>query len=185
MVHARRMFSDALKNDKKRAEHALSLFKKIYDIERQAREENLSFEERKTLRIEKAVPLLDELKEWMTTEIVKVLPKSAIAMAMAYNLKLWHRLIRYVDDGKYLPDNNLIENSIRPVALGRKNYMFAGSHEGAQRSAMIYSFMGTCKQHGVEPFRWLEDVLNRISECKMSQLDELLPQNWIDPSIAK
>jgi len=185
MVHARRMFSDALKNDKKRAEHALSLFKKIYDIERQAREENLSFEERKALRIEKAVPILDELKDWMTAEIVKVLPKSAIAMAMSYNLKLWHRLIRYVDDGKYLPDNNLIENSIRPVALGRKNYMFAGSHEGAQRSAMIYSFMGTCKQQGVEPFRWLQDVLNRISECKMSQLDELLPQNWVDSALVK
>ena len=182
MVHARRTYSDALKNDKKRAEHALSLFKKIYDIERRAREENLSFEERKALRIEKAVPILDELKDWMTTEIVKLPPKSAIAMAMAYNLKLWHRLIRYVDDGKYLPDNNLIENTIRVVALGRKNYMFAGSHEGARRAAMLYSLLGTCKQLDVEPYHWLEDVLTRISDCKMSQLDELLPQNWVDPA---
>lgn len=185
MVHARRKFNDALKSDKKRAEHALSLFKKIYDIERQAREENLSFEKRKALRIEKALPVLDELKEWMCTEIIKVLPKSAIGMGMAYTLRLWPRLIRYLDDGKYLPDNNLIENSIRPVALGRKNYMFAGSHEGAKRAAMLYSFMGTCKQNGVEPYRWLEDVLSRISECKMSRIDELLPQNWVDSSLEK
>jgi transposase len=180
LVHARRKFSDCLKIDKKRAEHALSLFKHIYDIERQAREQDLCFEDRKALRIEKAVPVLDELKQWMTAEIVKLPPKNAIAMAMAYSLRLWHRLIRYVDDGKYLPDNNLIENTIRVPVLGRKNYMFAGSHEGAQRAAMLYSLLGTCKQLDVEPYRWLEDVLTRISDCKMSQLDELLPQNWVD-----
>jgi len=185
LVHARRKFNDSLKIDKKRAEHALSLFKIIYDIERQAREGNLSFEERKTLRLKQAVPILNELKDWMTAEIVKLPPKNAIAMAMAYTLKLWPRLIRYVDDGKYLPDNNLIENTIRVVALGRKNYMFAGSHEGAQRAAMLYSLLGTCKQHDVEPFRWMEDVLTRISDCKMSQLDELLPQNWVDSSTDK
>jgi transposase len=185
LIHARRKFTDSLDSDRKRAQHALSLFKIIYDIERQARENNFSFEERKALRIEQAVPILNELKDWMTAEIVKLPPKSVIAMAMAYTLKLWPRLVRYVDDGKYLPDNNLIENTIRVAALGRKNYMFAGSHEGAQRAAMLYSLLGTCKQHDVEPFRWLEDVLTRISDCKMSQLDELLPQNWVDPFTEK
>ena len=89
---------------------------------------------------------------------------------------LW--LIRYVEGGKYEIDNNLVENSIRPVALGRKNYMFASSHEGANRAAMIYSLLCSCKKNDVDPYQWLKDVIARIPDCKMSQLDELLLQNW-------
>jgi transposase len=87
-------------------------------------------------------------------------------------------LLRYLEDGKYEIDNNLIDNTIRPIALGRKNYLFAGSHEAAQRTAIIYSFLGSCKLNGINPTEWLTDVLTKIQDTKPSQLDELLPNNW-------
>ncbi len=177
MAHARRKFDEALKNDKVRAEHALKLIQQLYVIERQAREEHMNAGERKSLRQEKASPVLAELHGWLKENIIQTLPKSAIGIAMAYTLHLWPRLIRYMDDGRYEIDNNLIENSIRPVALGRKNYLFAGSHEGAQRAAIMYSFLGTCKINNIEPFEWLSTVLKRIPDHSIQRLEELLPQN--------
>jgi hypothetical protein len=84
----------------------------------------------------------------------------------------------YASDGKLNIDNNPVENSIRPVAIGKKNYLFAGSHEAAGRSAMLYSFLGTCKLNSVNPFIWLQDVLGRISNHPINKIEELLPQNW-------
>ena len=98
--------------------------------------------------------------------------------AIRYSLNLWDKLIRYTQQGRYKIDNNLIENTIRPLALGRKNYLFAGSNKAAQRAAMMYSFFATCKMHEVEPYAWLKDVLNRIPDHKVNQLEDLLPQNW-------
>jgi transposase len=177
MAHARRKFDEALKNDKGRAEHVLALIQKLYQIERQAKDDQLDYDQRKALRLEKSSPVLDELFIWLKENITQTLPKSAIGIAIAYTLHLWPRLIRYIDDGRYEIDNNRIENSIRPVALGRKNYLFAGSHEGAQRAAMMYSFLGTCKINNVEPFQWLSTVLKRIPDHSIQRLEELLPQN--------
>jgi transposase len=177
MAHARRKFDEALKNDKDRAEHVLELIQQLYMIERQAREEQLEYEQRKALRQEKSALVLQELHAWLKENITQTLPKSAIGIAIAYTLHLWPRLIRYLDDGKYEIDNNLIENSIRPVALGRKNYLFAGSHEGAQRAAIMYSFLGTCKINNIEPFEWLSTVLKRIPDHSIQHLEELLPGN--------
>lgn len=177
MAHVRRKFDEALKNDPSRAEYALGTIQKLYAIEREAREQNMNPEERKALRQGKAVIILEELYSWLNDQLLQVLPKSAIGIAIAYTLNLWPRLIRYLDDGRYEIDNNLIENSIRPVALGRKNYLFAGSHEGAQRAAMMYSFLGTCKINEVEPFDWLSKVLNRIPDHSIQHLEELLPGN--------
>ena len=98
-----------------------------------------------------------------------------IGQAITYTLGLWKRLTRYIENGQVEIDNNLIENSIRPVAIGRKNYLFAGSHEAAQQAAMIYSFLGTCKINNVEPSGWLKDVLQRIQDHSIQKLDELLP----------
>ena len=95
-----------------------------------------------------SIPIFKEMEEWMRENQVKTLPASSIGKAINYTLNLWKRLVRYVDDGRCEIDNNLIENSIRPIAIGRKNYLFAGSHEAAQRAAMIYSFMATCKKNG-------------------------------------
>jgi len=175
MAHARRKFDQAKDSDRERAEQALKLFQSLYEIEREAREQDLSYDERKILRQNKSIEKLQELETWLKENIIQVLPKSAIGGAIAYTLNLWPRLIRYTQDGRYEIDNNLVENSIRPVALGRKNYMFAGSHEGAKHAAMMYSFLGTCKRNNVEPFAWLKDVLTRIPDWSIQRLDELLP----------
>ena len=175
MAHARRKFDEALKNDKERAEHMLALMQKLYAVERKAKEQELSHDDRKILRQKESLPILQEMEQWMKEQLLKVLPKSAIGKAIAYTLSLWPRLIRYIDDGRCEIDNNLVENAIRPVAIGRKNYLFAGSHEGAARAALIYSLMATCKQNNVEPFHWLENTLTLLPDCKQSQLDNLLP----------
>ncbi len=178
MAHARRKFEHALDNDRQRGEYALGLIGELYRVEKQAREEELSPKQRKVLRNKHAKPVLDAFKKWLEEELYKVLPDSVIGKAMAYTFKLWPRLVRYIEDGRFEIDNNPVENTIRPVALGRKNYLFAGSHGGAKRAAMMYSFLACCKKSDVEPFAWLSDVLNRISDCKISRLHELLPQNW-------
>lgn len=151
MAHARRKFEIAKDNDPGRAEFVLDRMRKLYMVEREARENNLSYDQRKALRTKQAAPILEELEKWMKAQLPEVLPKSSVGQAIAYTLGLWPRLTRYVHNGQVEIDNNLIENSIRPVALGRKNYMFAGSHEAAQQAAMIYSFLGTCKINGVDP----------------------------------
>jgi transposase len=178
MAHARRYFEKALDNDKSRAEYILKQIQKLYEIERKSRERIIDFETRKRYRQLYAKPILEEIKVWLKQNILQVLPKSAIGKAIAYTLKLWTQLEQYIDDGKFEIDNNLIENAIRPLALGRKNYLFAGSHKAAQRISMFYSFFATCKINDVEPLAWLTDVLNRISEHKANKLKELLPQNW-------
>lgn len=175
MAHARRYFDKAKDNDLARAEKALKLFQKLYAVERQGREQELDTEALKSLRQEKAVPVLNDMESWLKDEINKVTPQSGIGKAIAYTLKLWPRLMRYVDDGRFQIDNNLIENSIRPVALGRKNYLFAGSHDAAQNAAIIYSLLATCKINKVEPFGWLRNVLATISDYPANQLHKLLP----------
>ncbi len=175
MAHARRYFKKALDNDEKRSSKALSFIQGLYDIERDAREQELGFEQIREKRQVESHPILEKFKEWMDENIMEVLPKSAIGEAIAYTLKLWTRLERYTEDGRFQIDNNLIENSIRPVALGRKNYMFAGSHEAAQRLAMQYSLMGTCKINDIEPYQWLKNTLSVIQDHKANKLHELLP----------
>lgn len=175
MAHARRYFDQALKNDEERAAHALKIIQELYAIERQAKEKNLSYEQRYELRQKEAVPVLEKLERWLKDTMAEVLPKSAMAIAIAYTLKLWPRLKRYTENGQWEIDNNLVENSIRPVALGRKNYLFAGSHNAARNAAMIYSFLGTCKMNDIEPFEWLKETLTKIPDCKLSELENLLP----------
>ena len=126
---------------------------------------------------EKSAPILQVLHTWLKENITQTLSKSAIGIAIAYTLHLWPRLVCYLDDGRYEIDNNMIENSIWPVALGRKNYLFAGSHEGAQRAAIRYSFLGTCKINNIEPFEWLSTILKRIPDHSIQRLEELLPGN--------
>lgn len=178
MAHARRYFEKALDNDLQRAGHVLGKMQQLYSIERNAREKGIDFETRKRYRSLYASPILLGLEKWLKKNISIVLPKSAIGKAISYTLNLWPKLIGYIIDGKYEIDNNLIENAIRPLALGRKNYLFAGSHKAAQYAAMMYSFFATCKINDIEPLTWLTDVLERIPEHKANKLSELLPQNW-------
>lgn len=177
MAHARRGFEKALDYDKVRAEYAMGMFQKLYDIERKAKQENLTPKQRHSLRLDQALPVLNELGKWIVETYKTVLPKSAMGKATAYCIPRWDKLMNYLKDGSLEIDNNLAENAIRPIALGRKNYLFAGSARGAQRAAMFYSFFGTCKKNDVNPFLWLKKVLEVIPEHKVNMLEELLPQN--------
>lgn len=178
MAHARRKFNESLQSDESRATHALKLFQKIYAIERRIKEEEISGDAVITLRQQEAVPLLNELEQWMTAEYTKVTPKSPIGKAIAYCLPRWKRLSIYTTQSFLNIDNNPVENTIRPVAVGRKNYLFAGSHEAAQRAAMIYSLFATCRLHNINPYNWLKNVLERMHLYNTSNIHELLPQNW-------
>jgi len=142
---------------------------------RQTRGQELSFESIKELRQQESVPLLDKFENWLVDQSCKVLPKSAIGIAVNYTKNLWPRLKRYVDDGRFQIDNNLIENCIRPVALGRKNYLFAGSHEGAKNAAVIYSLLATCKLHEINSFIWLKEALTIIPDLPANQLYKIIP----------
>ena len=175
MAHARRMFTEAFNNDQSRAEYVLKQMQQLYAIEQRTKE--LTAVEIKTVREQESMPILKSIKEWMMKEYQKVLPQSPIGKAIAYSLHRWDKLSIYTQDGILQIDNNPVENSIRPVAIGRKNYLFAGSHEAAQRSAMLYSLLGTCKLHHADPLDWLKDILNRIPMHPINKIHELLPHN--------
>ena len=177
MAHARRMFHDALENDQDRASYALEQIQKLYIIERICKDECLNFAKIKEVRQQKSVPILAALGNWMKEQYIQTTPKSAIGKALAYSIERWQRLSLYTENGMLNIDNNPVENSIRPIALGRKNYLFAGSHEAAQRSAMLYSLLGTCKMHGVEPYAWLRNTLEKIATHPINRINELLPHN--------
>ena len=175
MAHARRKFEHAKDNNPQLAGEMMIMFGELYDIERQGREENLSHEATKELRQQNAKPVLEKMEQWLRKHLIEVPPKSALGIAIGYTLNLWPRLTRYLEDGRFQIDNNLIENSIRPVAIGRKNYLFAGSHEAAQNAAMIYSFFATCKINKIEPFAWLKETLSVLPDWPANQLNRLLP----------
>jgi len=182
LAHVRRKFEEAQDNDKVRAGHVLSEIQKLYTIERKAKNEHLDYDEREELRNKESKPVLKDLKAWLLENAPeannKILPKSKIGKAISYALGIWHRIERYLENGKYEIDNNWVENAIRPVALGRKNYLFAGSHDAAQRAAMIYSLLATCKKNNVEPSAWLTDVLARIQDQPINRIEDLRPENW-------
>lgn len=182
LAHVRRKFEEAQENDKSRAEHVLAEIQKLYAIERKARSKELDYDEREELRNKESKPILQDLKAWLLDNAPesnnKILPKSKIGKAISYALGMWHRIERYLEDGMYEIDNNWVENSIRPVALGRKNYLFAGSHDAAQRAAMIYSLLATCKKNDVEPSAWLTNVLTKIQDQPINKIEDLLPETW-------
>lgn len=175
-AHARRYFHEALSSAPDRARDALEQIGQLYDLERALRERDASADRRRRQRQQQALPVLERFKQWL--EAHPGLPKSPWGKAVGYSLNRWNKLCRYVDDGRIEIDNNGVENAIRPIALGRKNYLFAGSHEAAQRAAVIYSLLATCKKHEVNPQHWLRDVLSRIASHPMRRVHELLPHHW-------
>ena len=179
LAHTRRKFFEARDSDRKRSEFALELFRQIYSVQRQIRDQaDLTPDQINKLRHDQIKPLMEQLKKWIETESVKVLPKSPIGKAMHYYQAQWPKLKRILLDSKLHLDNNLIENKIRPFALGRKNFLFAGSHEGADRIAIMYSMFATCKAHKVNPWEWLKDVLEKLPEYPINQIEDLLPTEW-------
>jgi transposase len=179
-AHARRKFEVSMKNDPQRTSFALEQIQLLYRLERQAENEKLSKEQIEELRKTKAYPLMKAFEKWLYANHSQVLPKSAIGQAIEYTLRIYPRLARYVVDGRYKIDNNGVENGVRPLAIGRKNYLFCGNHDAAKRTAIIYSLLGTCKINNVHPAEWLTDVFNRILDCKNNQLQTLLPNQWAE-----
>ncbi|MEI7502401.1 MAG: IS66 family transposase [Paludibacter sp.] len=177
-AHARRKFEQALGNDPQLAQYALLKIQELYDIERLATDANYTYLQIKELRETESYPKLREFETWLLDQIPTILPKSPIGKAILYTYGMYPKLVRYVMDGRYRIDNNLAENAVRPLALGRKNYLFCGNHQSAHRTAIIYSLMGSCKANDVNPQEWLTDVLGRILDHNIQKLDELLPHNW-------
>jgi transposase len=174
MAHSRRKFFDAQQNDTDRSAKALDYFQQLYAIERAIKEQNLSLDQ-VLIERQKAKPILDEFHQWMKSEIIQVIPKSPIGLAISYTLERWDGLCVYITNPKLNIDNNPVENSIRPIAIGRKNYLFAGSHEAAQRTAMLYSLMATCKLNDINPAEWLKNTLIAIANHPINRIEELLP----------
>lgn len=179
MAHARRKFVDALRDDKQKAGHVLEKMQALYKLESDMRDAGLGWEDRTRQRQEKAVPVLEELEAWMRECVASVPPKSPLGQAIAYALPRWKGLGAYTQHGQIEIDNNLIENTIRPLAIGRKNFLFAGSHEAAEMTVAMYSFMATCKKNGVDDMTWLTDIFERVQSINHKDLYQLLPNNWI------
>lgn len=178
MDHVRRYFEHALDCQRQEAEYALSIIGSWYAVEKESVDMNLDIALRLARRNELIAPSMSQFHEWLKTQAMCVLPKSPMGKAAAYALGQWKGFQPFLNDGNVHLSNCLIENGIRPVAIGRKNYMFKGSHEAAQRGAMIYSLIGTAKLHGIDRFDYLTDLFTRLPAATNRQVESFLPQNW-------
>lgn len=179
LAHARRYFEKALDSNREAAEYFIKRLQEVYAIEREIKLNNTTGDDIVAIRKERSLPVMNELEKWLKEHITSFTPKSPLGTAIAYSLSRWKKLTEYIYHPFLEIDNNLVENAIRPTVLGRKNYLFSGSHQAAERSAVMYSFFGSCKINGINPQQWLEDVLLKISDTKISDLSSLLPNNWI------
>ena len=180
-AHARRKFIEALKEDKAGAQYALEQIGLLYGVESMAEDQELDYQKKAELRARLAYPILFGFERWIVSYMPKALPKGRMSQALTYTYSLFHRLSRYHLDGRYRIDNNLVENTIRPLALGRKNYMFCGNHDAAENAAIMYSLLGCCAASDVNPREWLTDVLTKIPYYNNDyslDLADLLPHNW-------
>ena len=179
-AHARRKLVDALDEDNPKATQGLVYINKLYHIESLADEMGLTIEQRRDKRKSEAYPIICEFEKWLSDTWCKVLPGSRMGKAIKYIYTLLPRLARYVNDGRINIDNNLIENAIRPLAIGRKNYLFCGNDDSAVRAAIVYSLISSCKAAEVDPRKWMTDILRKLPLYKESKMDikELLPLNW-------
>ena len=179
MAHARRKFHDLYENHRSQiAADALEYYGALYAVERKAQGLRLDAEGRRALRQVEAAPVAAKLHRWLTTHLGTVAPGSATQKAIKYSLNRWDALTRYLNDGELPIDNNWLENRIRPVAIGRANWLFAGSDHAGRRSAVVMSLIQTAKLHGLDPYAYLRDVLERLPLTPASQIDELLPGAW-------
>lgn len=178
MAHARRYFEKALRTDD-RAHAMMKWIQVLYKTEKEAREGGLSHDERHKIRQEQSVPVLKKMETWLKAYQYEALPQSDLGKAIAYMQTRWETLKVFADHGELEIDTNLVENAIRPVAVGRKNYLFAGSHDGAKRLALFYTLVNNAKSAGLNPETYLREVISRIASHPYHKLDDLLPQNMI------
>ena len=182
-AHARRKFMDVIKAQGKNhkagaADRALSYIKKLYRLEKYARKNGLSPEEIYSLRQKEAKPILDDFEKWLARKKLQTPPKGLLGKAITYTLNQWHRLKGYIEDGSLDIDNNMAENSIRPFVVGRKNWLFSGTPEGAEASALLYSLIETAKANRLEPYAYLRYIFEKIPSARtLEELEALLPWN--------
>jgi hypothetical protein len=175
-AHCRRYFYNARTSNPVRSHQVLGWVRQLYDIERDAKESTT--ENRRAMRQAGAKPILDDLKQWFDAQQGHVLPKSPVGEAVQYALNQWKALTRYIDDGDLDIDNNAAERTIRAIAIGRKNWLFAGSDRGGRAAAILYSVIQSAKHHAVEPFAYLRDLFLRIPTHPNKDLRQLLPDHW-------
>lgn len=177
MAHARRKFFDLhVANKSQLAEQALHSIGGLYEVERQAKD--MSDGERWRLRQEAAVLVAEKLHKWILAQRALVPERSATAKTLDYSLKRWVALTRYLNDGAVPIDHNAVENQIRPWALGRSNWLFAGSLRSGKRAAAIMSLIQSARMNGHDPYAYLKDVLTRLPTQKASEIEQLLPHKW-------
>jgi len=177
-THARRYFVKSLDYDAVRASYYISEIGKVYAIEDKIVELNLTGVDKVAYREKYAQPILEQLKVWLEQQKKEVLPNSPIGIAINYALSRWDGLMIYLHNPDLQICNNLIENAVRPLALGRRNWLFAGSQHGGKRNALMYSLISCCIQHDIDPYTYFVDVINRIGSHKINEVKELLPHNW-------
>ncbi|MEA2096194.1 MAG: IS66 family transposase [Candidatus Cloacimonadota bacterium] len=175
-AHARRYFIKAQESSPRQATEILVLIAQLYRIEKARKHSSAA--ERLSARQKQSVKVLDKIKAKLREQRQTALPRSALGEGINYTLRQWESLILYTTDGRLPIDNNQVEQSIRPVALGRKNWLFVGSENGGHTAAVLMSFCATCRKLKINTWEYLTDVLERINDCKMSQLENLLPDNW-------
>jgi len=170
MAHSRRKFFEAKDTAPQIANYFLSKVQILYQIEQRCRDEDLNYEQRLKLRQQQAIPILKKLKEWLVEQVNKpdLLPKSKLYKALNYTYPRWKGLSAYAHDGRLEIDNNLVENTIRPIALGRKNYMFAGSDDAAQNLAVLYSLVNTCRKNDINVVNYLHWLLKKVASHKIT-----------------
>jgi transposase len=177
LAHARRKFFDLhVSNKSQIAQQALLYISQLYDVEREVK--HLHADERRHIRQTQSKPLADAFHQWMVLQRQKITDGSATAKALDYSLKRWTALSRFLDDGQLPIDNNWIENQIRPIAIGRNNWLFAGSLRAGQRAAAVMSLIQSAKLNGHDPYAYLKDVLARLPTHKNNQIEDLLPHRW-------
>jgi hypothetical protein len=159
----------------------LALWKSLYAVEKKAKEHQFDATQLLTIRQHESKPILAQIRTNLMAWKDQVLPKSLTGKAIGYALNQWDALMRYVDDPILEIDNNISERTLRMVAVGRKNWMFAGSETGAQRAAIIYSLVASCKLNNIDPFAYFRDVLEKVTTYPASKIDDLLPSNWKKP----
>jgi len=177
MAHARRKFVEAEKADPTNVGHVLATMRKLYSVERQAKEQGFDAAARRELRQRESKPVLEAMGPWLRDLHRSVLPKSPLGKATGYAVRQWDALNRFADDGRIEIDNNRVERQMRQVAVGRKNWLFAGSDAGGVRAAIIYSLVCTCGLLGIEPWAYLKDVLQRTAEGE--PVEALTPRLWL------
>jgi transposase len=178
IAHARRYFVKAMRNDKQGCSEALLMFQSLYEIEKTAKELELSPEDTRLMREQEAVPILNKLHKWLQQQKLVAQPKSSFGKAISYCLNNWIELTEYVKEGRLQIDNNHTEREMKYIAMGRKAWLFFGSDEGGKNHAIIISILATCRRHGIEPWSYLTDVIQRLTENPNENLEDLLPYKW-------